>query len=86
MVQFKKERYTVYDRQAKNLQKLNLEDDFLFSRVMSDSEIISHGEICTKLKKSYIIFICTFDPFSGGRHIYTFQNRCLEDFVTDVRR
>ena len=27
----------------------------------------------------YIIFICTFDPFSDGRHIYTFENRCLED-------
>lgn len=22
---------------------------------------------------------CTFDPFSDGRHIYTFENRCLED-------
>lgn len=43
-----------------------------------DSSLISHGESCTKLKKSYIIFICTFDPFSDGRHIYTFENRCLE--------
>ena len=44
-----------------------------------DSSLISHGENCAKLKKSYIIFICTFDPFSDGRHIYTFENRCLED-------
>ena len=44
-----------------------------------DSDIISPRENCTKLKKSYIIFICTFDPFSDGRHIYTFENRCLED-------
>lgn len=44
-----------------------------------DSDIISHGESCTKLKKSYSIFICTFDPFSDGRHIYTFENRCMED-------
>ena len=44
-----------------------------------DSDIICTGEKCTKLKKSYIIFICTFDPFSDGRHIYTFENRCLED-------
>lgn len=43
-----------------------------------DSDVISHGENCAKLKKSYIIFICTFDPFSDGRHIYTFENRCLE--------
>ena len=44
-----------------------------------DSSLISPRESCTKLKKSYIIFICTFDPFSDGRHIYTFENRCLED-------
>lgn len=44
-----------------------------------DSGLLSSGESCTKLKKSYIIFICTFDPFSDGRHIYTFENRCLED-------
>ena len=44
-----------------------------------DSDIILSGKRCTKLKKSYIIFICTFDPFSDGRHIYTFENRCLED-------
>ena len=31
------------------------------------------------MKKSYVIFICTFDPFGLGRHIYTFENRCSED-------
>ncbi len=44
-----------------------------------DSDIILPGKRCTKLKKSYIIFICTFDPFSDGRHLYTFENRCLEN-------
>ena len=44
-----------------------------------DSGLISSGESCTELKESYIIFICTFDPFSYGRHIYTFENRCLEN-------
>ncbi len=44
-----------------------------------DSGIIIPGEESTKLKKSYIIFICTFDPFPDGRHLYTFENRCLEN-------
>ena len=44
-----------------------------------DSGIIFPGEESTKLKKSYIIFICTFDPFSDGRHLYTFENRCVEN-------
>ena len=44
-----------------------------------DSGIILLGEESTKLKKSYIIFICTFDPFSDGRHLYTFENLCVEN-------
>lgn len=27
---------------------------------------------------AYVIFICTFDPFRMGRHIYTFRNSCEE--------
>ena len=31
------------------------------------------------LPNAYVIFICTFDPFGKGRHIYSFQNYCSED-------
>ena len=27
---------------------------------------------------NFIIFVCTFDVFEEGRHIYTFENRCLQ--------
>ena len=32
-----------------------------------------------KLPNAYVIFICTFDPFGKGRHIYSFKNYCTED-------
>ncbi len=44
-----------------------------------DLDIISAGEDYRKLQKSFVIFICTFDPFGEGRHIYTFENRCREN-------
>ena len=44
-----------------------------------DLDMISKGEDYTKLKKSFVVFICTFDPFDKGRHLYTFENRCNED-------
>lgn len=44
-----------------------------------DLDIISAGEDYRKLKKSFVIFICTFDPFGERRHIYTFENRCKEN-------
>ncbi|MBR1438370.1 MAG: Rpn family recombination-promoting nuclease/putative transposase [Synergistaceae bacterium] len=31
------------------------------------------------LPNTYVIFICTFDLFGKGRHIYTFRNFCAED-------
>ena len=43
-----------------------------------DLDIISAGEDYRKLKKSFVFFICTFDPFGERRHIYTFENRCME--------
>ena len=31
------------------------------------------------LPNTYVIFICTFDLFNKGRHIYIFKNFCAED-------
>ena len=31
------------------------------------------------LPETYVIFICTFDPFDEGRHVYSFTNRCAEN-------
>lgn len=31
-----------------------------------------------KLDKSFVIFICLNDIFKEGRHIYTFENRCIQ--------
>ena len=41
--------------------------------------MIDKGELYNKLKPCFIIFICPFDPFQKGRHIYTFENFCKED-------
>lgn len=40
---------------------------------------MTKGSTIKKLKPSYIIFICPFDLFEKGRHIYTFENICKED-------
>ena len=40
---------------------------------------IQRGDDYTKLKKSYIIFICLKNPFEGNLHKYTFENVCCED-------
>ena len=45
---------------------------------MIDLNIINKEDDYNKLKKSYVIFICDYDEFGLGRHIYTFEKRCKE--------
>ena len=46
---------------------------------MIDLEALEKGKDYAELKRTYVIFICTFDPFKLGRKIYTFTNRCHEE-------
>ena len=46
---------------------------------MIDLNSIEKGASYKKLKESYVIFICTFDPFERGLAQYTFENLCEED-------
>lgn len=46
---------------------------------MIDLNSIEKGANYRELKESYVIFICTFDPFGARRAQYTFENLCLED-------
>ena len=46
-----------------------------------DGDKLKRGQHYSALGDSYIIFICPFDRFNKqGRHIYTFRERCDQDF------
>ena len=46
---------------------------------MIDLQLIDKGQLYDELKRSYVIFICPFDFYGKGRHMYTFENICRED-------
>ena len=46
---------------------------------MIDQEILSAGTDYIFLKETYIIFICTYDPFGKGKYVYHFHMTCDED-------
>ncbi|MBO6305255.1 MAG: Rpn family recombination-promoting nuclease/putative transposase [Selenomonadaceae bacterium] len=66
------------------MQTTDKSGDFLpkrtrYYQAMIDLNILEKRKDYIELKKSYIIFICTFDPFSDyNRKIYTFSNCCHE--------
>lgn len=68
--------YTV-EMQVTNTGELPVRSRYYQSVV--DINLIEKGLNYEVLKKNYVIFICTFDLFGEGRHIYHFENLCRED-------
>ena len=46
---------------------------------LMDVDNLLRGQSYAELKESYVIFICTQDPFGKGLPVYTFRNLCSED-------
>ena len=44
-----------------------------------DISILNPDNEYNKLRKSFVIFICNYDPFDRDRYIYTFENICREE-------
>ena len=51
---------------------------------MIDADLLETGADYDDLNRTIIIFICPFDPFGKGRHIYTFRNFCAEDKTLEL--
>ncbi len=68
-----------YNIEMQTVSKRDLRKRIRYYGSMLDLSMIEKGVDYLMLKKTIIIFICTFDIFRQGRHIYTFENRCLED-------
>ena len=70
---------TVYDIEMQVSDTKELPKRSRYYQGMIDLQLIDKGQFYKKLNRSYIIFICSFDAFGKGRHIYTFENICKED-------
>ena len=49
-----------------------------YYQALIDIDLLEKGQSYDALNDTYIIFICTFELFTGKRHKYTFKNICLE--------
>jgi len=48
-------------------------------------DMLHRGMTYNELRKSYVIFICTFDPFGKGLPVYHFTYRCQEDSTLEMQ-
>lgn len=78
-VYVKDNKEVVYDIEMQISDTKELPKRSRYYQSMIDIQLIDKGQHYKNLNRSYIIFICTFDAFAKGRHIYTFENICKED-------
>ena len=69
----------VYDIEIQTTKHSNLPKRSRYYQSVMDVSNLSPGDSYKELKKSYILFLCVFDPFGHNLPVYTFENICKED-------
>ena len=69
----------IYNVEIQTSDKRNLPKRMRYYQSAIDISVLNPGDDYNKLRNSYIIFICNYDPFEQNRYIYTFENTCRED-------
>ncbi|MBR2825785.1 MAG: Rpn family recombination-promoting nuclease/putative transposase [Solobacterium sp.] len=77
-VSFEDEEGVIYHIEMEQFDKTNIPKRMRYYQSNSDALQISKGKNYDELHKTYIIFICGYDPFGKGLSKYTFQNYCEE--------
>jgi predicted transposase/invertase (TIGR01784 family) len=70
---------TIYDVEMQRSDQRDLPLRSRYYQSALDLDRLEKGGSYSDLHETYIIFICLFDFFGAGRHVYTFSNRCAED-------
>ena len=81
VVQDDQKRYYDIEMQVENTGDLGKRARYYQSQI--DNETLMKGETFHKLKESFVIFLCAFDPFSYGLRRYQFHQ--YEDTIRDLR-
>ena len=67
-----------FDVELQTSNKRDLPQRSRYYQSQMDTAMLQKGQMYRELGDSYIIFLCTFDPFGYGQYIYSFQNKCTE--------
>ena len=69
---------TVYDVEMQTTRQLDLGLRLRGYQSIIDASELARGSRFGDLKRSFIVFICCFDPFKAGLPAYTFMPKCAE--------
>ena len=75
----------VFDIELQNAIDFDLPFRTRYYQSMIDTDNLLKGEHYSKLPESFIIFICTYDPFGKNLSSYSFENRCIENLNIQLK-
>jgi predicted transposase/invertase (TIGR01784 family) len=68
----------IYNIEMQTSNKYDLPKRIRYYQSILDVSILKPGENYNKLNKTFVIFICNYDPFNAGQLVYTFETVCKE--------
>ena len=74
-----KDKDEVFDIELQNFMDVSIPLRSRYYQSILDMDNLIKGEYYSELPTSYIIFICSFDPFYKELPMYTFTTHCEED-------
>lgn len=69
---------TVYNIEIQSANRGSLPKRSRYYQSVMDVESLNRGSVYQELQKSFVIFVCSFNPFGKKYMKYTFDNRCQE--------
>lgn len=69
----------IYNVEVQTTNERHLPKRMRYYQSIIDISILNPGDLYDELRKSFVIFICNYDPFGRERYIYTFENICKEE-------
>ncbi len=74
---------TIFNVEMQTGNKTNLPKRVRYYGGRIDCDQLEKAQDYNKLRTTYVIFLCTFDPFGRDQYHYSFENRCME--VEDLK-
>ena len=76
---------TIYNIEMQTAEQIALPQRSRLYQAHIDVNQLERGQYYDELRPSYVIFICTFDPFGKPLYRYSFRNVCREDGEVELQ-
>ena len=75
----------IYNIEMQTAEQIALPQRSRLYQAHIDVNQLERGQYYDELRPSYVIFICTFDPFGKSLYRYSFRNVCREDGEVELQ-